>query len=123
MKSASPRPSLHLAASQATPRLTATPRRQMSPVNGFEGRGRDAGRARYRSMPLAPIERDALRAAWAWAMKREFGTRERCAADMGVTFQTACNWFDGFSTATGDKVMQFSRDYEDTYALMLRRVG
>ena len=123
MKSASLRPALRLAASAAVPRQADTTPRQMSRANGFEGRGRDAGRARNRPMPLRPVERDAVREAWAWAMEYEFSTRERCAADIGVTFQTACNWFDGFSTATGDKVVQFSIGYPDTYAAMQARVS
>lgn len=42
---------------------------------------------------------------WADLVARRCGTRETCAAVFGVTFQTACNWFDGFSCPTGDKVM------------------
>lgn len=95
----------------------------MSPANAFEGRGRDAGRARYRPLPLAPVARDTAREAWARTVAQVFRSREMCAAEMGVTFQTACNWFDAFSTPTGDKVMQFSRDYPDAYAAMLAEVA
>lgn len=123
MKSTSPRPVLHVATSTASPRITATPGRQMSHASAFEGRGRDAGRARYRPMPMAPVARDVWRAVWAKWMGLIFGSRERCAADMGVTFQTACNWFDEFSTPTGDKVMQFSLDYPAEYQAMLDEVA
>ncbi len=95
----------------------------MSRANAFDGRGRSARSARHRPMPLAPIARDAVRIAWAWAMEHEFGTIERSAAEMRVTFQTACNWWNLFSTPTGDKVFQFSLDYPETFAAMQARVA
>lgn len=127
MKPASPKSVLRVVVVTANPRRSGTGAVQMSPVNGFangfDGRGRSSEAARYRPMPLAPVARDAGREAWARAMARVFGSREVCAAAMGVTFQTACNWFDAFSTATGDKVMQFSRDYPEDYAAMLAEVS
>lgn len=123
MRSAPVRPALRLAAVTAVPRRSGAGVRQMSPVNPFEGRGRGAGAVRYRHLPLAPVARDAAREAWSRAMRAVFRSREACAAEMDVTFQTACNWFDAFSTPTGDKVIQFSRDYPDAYAAVLREVA
>lgn len=123
MKPASPKPAFLIVAQTASPRVSAVRPGPMSPANAFEGRGRGPGALRYRHMPLAPVPRDAAREAWAAAVARVFRSREVCAAEMAVTFQTACNWFDAFSTPTGDKVMQFSRDYPDAYAAMLARIG
>jgi hypothetical protein len=124
MKPASPRPSLCVAASTVVPRLPATARSQMSPVNGFDGRGRDASRARWRAAPVGFVPtRGDLRRAWAQAMEAEFGCREVCAAAMEVTFQTACNWFDEFSTPTGDKVIRFALCHPTAYAGMLAEVA
>ena len=33
----------------------------------------------------------------------------------GVTFQTACNWHDGFSTPTGDKVLTAMRLWPEEF--------
>lgn len=52
---------------------------------------------------------------WADLMARRCGSREACAVMFGVTFQTACNWFDGFSVPTGDKVMMAQRAWPDEF--------
>lgn len=70
----------------------------------------------------AVVDVHVARAAWADFVAQVTASREACADEFGVTFQTACNWFDGFSTPTGDKVMQASRDYPEAYARLLARV-
>ena len=37
-------------------------------------------------------------------MIASFGSREACAVHFARTFQTACNWFDGVATPTGEVV-------------------
>ena len=95
----------------------------MSHTNAFApagGRGR--GRAAVRRVSGAVVDAHSARAAWAAFVASVTASREDCAVVFGVTFQTACNWFDGFSTPTGDKVMQASRDYPEAYAALLARV-
>ena len=79
----------------------------MSPANAFEGRGRWPGAARQRIGRLSPRtvtfattpDRDAFMAAWGQFLRRTAVVRE-----YDVTFQTACNWFNGERVPTGDKV-------------------
>jgi hypothetical protein len=60
--------------------------------------------------------RGAVTVAWAGLMKACCGSREACADQFGVTFQTACNWFDGLSCPTGDKVVMAQRWWPEAYA-------
>jgi len=88
--------------SQISPQ--SAPRRgQMSQTKGFDRR-RSA--SAMRRVSVAPVITRHERIVW-WAdlVARRCGTREACAVMFGVTFQTACNWFDGFSCPTGDKVL------------------
>ena len=89
---------------------SAPARGQMSHANAFDraGRGRTAGARRRAAVTLPVIGITPHRAMVIWSdlMTRRCGSREVCAARFGVTFQTACNWFDGFSCPTGDKVLQ-----------------
>lgn len=41
---------------------------------------------------------------WARYLRANFGSAERVAVAFGVTFQCACNWLNGTSRPTGDKV-------------------
>ena len=72
---------------------------------------------------VGQVDRDAVRGAWARFLARVTGSREDCAAIFGVTFQTACNWYDGFSTPTGDKVLQAARDWPEAFAQLLDEVA
>ena len=105
---------------------SARPAGQMSHANWLApagGRGRSVRARRRVQGALGPLDVCAARAAWARFVARVCGSREECAVVFGVTFQTACNWFDGFSTPTGDKVMQASADFPEAYAAMLREVA
>ena len=78
-------------------------RGQMSHASAID-RGRSAAAARRVS--VAPvITRHEATVFWADLVARRCASREACAVIFAVTFQTACNWFDGFSCPTGDKVM------------------
>ena len=99
---------------------------QMSHANRFApagGRGRSVRSMRRAQGAVGPLDVCAVRVAWSRFVAVVCGSREECAVVFGVTFQTACNWFDGFSTPTGDKVMQASADFPEAYAAMLREVA
>lgn len=84
----------------------------MSPANAFEGRGRWPGAARQRIGRLTPRtvtfactpDRDDFMQAWAKFLKLTSKTRTAVVREYDVTFQTACNWFNGERVPTGDKV-------------------
>lgn len=83
----------------------ATPSGQKYCSNILEGRGRSRAAQRrsfHRPDPLA--YRSEFVPRWASLVAHVFGSRDICATAMGVTLQTACNWFDGLSRPTGDKV-------------------
>ena len=128
----SPRPSLRLAAAQAAPRrrLAATP--QMSQANAFEGRGRFTGATRWRRGRLAantvtfatPIDRDTCMDAWGRFCRTVTRSRTDLQRRADVTFQTACNWYDGKVVPTGDKMVwaatEFPREFQ---AIMVGRAA
>lgn len=90
--------------------------RQKSHANRVDGRGRSvAARRRVQVMPVISVTPTEARDFWAALMARRCGSRENCAVMFAVTFQTACNWFDGFSTPTGDKVMQAQRWWPEEF--------
>lgn len=73
-----------------------------------DGRG-DAGRwvgNRRRSLVVAEVTRADAIDVWVALIARNCGTREVCAVMFGVTFQTACNWFDGVTAPSAAAVMQ-----------------
>ena len=74
---------------------------QMSPSKPVDLRL--VGGTRRRRAPR--ITRQTTKEFWADLMKRRAVTREDAADLFGVTFQTACNWFDGFVVPSGDKVL------------------
>jgi hypothetical protein len=86
----------------------------MSKGRAFDARrGRDA----MRRVTCAPIvTRHAATVFWADLMARRCGSRERAAVMFDVTFQTACNWFDGFSCPTGDKVLMAVSAWPEEFA-------
>lgn len=87
----------------ASPAYPAPSRGQMSQPRAVD-RGRSA--QAMRRISVAPvITRHERIVFWADLVARRCGSREACAVMFQVTFQTACNWFDGFSCPTGDKVM------------------
>lgn len=103
------RPRLSVVFSQPAPAA-----RQMSHPTAFD-RGR--GGAAVRRVSVAPIVTPhQARGFWAGLVRRRCGTREEAAVVFGVTFQTACNWFDGFSTPTGDKVMMAIRLWPEEFS-------
>lgn len=91
--------------SASAPRLTSLP-------NMFDRRTgrRQADRVRPVSrptcLPVADVTRDAAIDRWIALITRHCGSREACAAMFGVTFQTACNWFDGVSAPSAAAVFQ-----------------
>jgi hypothetical protein len=102
---------LRLAASTQTPvrRMSPAP---TSPANCFEGRGRWPGAARQRVGRLSARtitfastpQRDDFMEAWRKFLKATSVTRTAVVREYDVTFQTACNWFNGERVPTGDKV-------------------
>lgn len=58
---------------------------------------------RRRRNPL--ISRPEAKAKWADLIARRCGDREAAADLFKVTFQTACNWFDGFVEPQGRFVL------------------
>lgn len=79
---------------------------------------RDGGRSALaaRRVTVAPVvSPHAARAFWAGLLARRCGSREEAAVVFGVTFQCACNWFDGFSTPTGDKVLMAVRLWPEEF--------
>lgn len=81
-------------------------------------RGLDRGRSAQamRRITVAPvITRHEYIVFWADLVARRCGTREDCASMFEVTFQTACNWFDGFSCPTGDKVFMAVRKWPEEF--------
>lgn len=124
------RPALHLAASQAAPRRRLTAAPQMSPANAFEGRGRAAtrwrrGRLSANTVTFAtPIDRDDCMDAWRRFCRAISKSRTDLQRRADVTFQTACNWYDGKVVPTGDKMLwaatEFPREFQ---AILVGRVS
>lgn len=82
------------------------------------GIGRSVHSARRAHVAPQVLGRMGAMAAWADLVARRCGTREECAVIFGVTFQTACNWFDAFSCPTGDKVMQAQAMWPEEFPLL-----
>ncbi len=82
--------------------------RQMSHANPFDGRGRgrDAARSAHAGHST---DRAAFLRRWSLLMIASFASREVCAVHFGVTFQTACNWFDGLNAPYGHHVDHATR--------------
>lgn len=89
---------------------------QKSHANAFDRAGRGRSRAAHRRVQVAPvITRHEATVFWSDLMRRRLPSREACAVAFGVTFQTACNWWDGFSCPTGDKVMMAMRLWPEEF--------
>lgn len=78
-------------------------RSEKSHVSPFEGRGRNREAARRAHHRINP-DRDAFLRRWSLLMISSFSSREICAVHFDVTFQTACNWFDGNCSPYGHHV-------------------
>lgn len=107
------------AAFRPSPAQPALSRGQKSHPNGIDpqGRGRSLrARRRVQTLPIIEVSSHATKIWWAELMARRCGTRENCAAMFKTTFQTACNWFDGFSCPTGDKVRQAALWWPEEFA-------
>jgi hypothetical protein len=78
------------------------------------GRGRSL-RARRRAHVSPVITPGQARCFFADLLARRSGSRENTADLFAVTFQTACNWHDGFSTPTGDKVLTAMRLWPEEF--------
>lgn len=76
---------------------------QMSRAKPFDGRGRGRDAAR-RAHVSRDADRDAFLRRWSLLMIGSFPSREACAVHFGVTFQTACNWFDAMNSPYGHHV-------------------
>lgn len=91
------------------------PRRgQMSHTKGFDRRRSASAMRRVSVAPV--ITKHAAMVFWADLVSRRCASREECAVMFGVTFQTSCNWHDGFSCPTGDKVMIAMRLWPEEFA-------
>lgn len=105
-----------------TPLTTAPPARhsgtaaQKSHSNPFDGRGRSA--AARRRMHVNADRTDFLR-RWSLLMIASFDSREACAVHFGVTFQTACNWFDALNAPYGHHV-DFAQASLPEYSRIMR---
>lgn len=77
-------------------------RTQMSRPNPLRGRGRDAHGARRAH--VSHLDREVFLRRWSLLLIASFPCREACAVHFGVTFQTACNWFDGLNSPYGHHV-------------------
>ena len=80
------------------PNLSANPA-----ANPFDGRGRGRAAAR-RAHGRIGSDREAFLRQWSLLMIASFASREACAVHFGVTFQAACNWFDGANAPYGHHV-------------------
>ncbi|RJL18237.1 hypothetical protein [Paracoccus siganidrum] len=90
----------------------------MSPPNVFEGRGRGRSAARRAHIHARP-DRDLFLRRWSLLMIASFARREACAEHFGVSFQTACNWFDAFNSPYGHHV-DFAQETLPRYAEIMR---
>ncbi|WP_142663589.1 hypothetical protein [Paracoccus laeviglucosivorans] len=75
----------------------------MSRDRAFDGRGRSPDAARRAHVHHGP-DRDLFMRRWSLLMIASFTSREACAVHFAVTFQTACNWFDGHCRPYGHVV-------------------
>lgn len=90
-----------------SPKIRTQPDRrvgQMSRANSFDGRGRSAASARRAHVHADHPDRADFLCRWSLLMIASFRSREHCAVHFVVTFQTACNWFDGFNVPYGHHV-------------------
>lgn len=102
-----------VASAQSAPR-----RGQMSHAREVDRRRGGAGRRQVGLVrPALTVSRHAAVVIWADLVARRCETREACAVMFEVTFQTACNWFDGFSCPGGDKVMQAVEWWPEEFGL------
>lgn len=83
-------------------------RLQMSQPNPLTGRGRGHQAAR-RAHVHHGADRDVFGRNWSLLMIASFSSREACAVHFGVTFQTACNWFDALNAPYGHHVDHATR--------------
>lgn len=78
--------------------------RQKSHHDQFDGRGRSRESARRAHIHAYQPDRASFLRRWSLLMIASFSSREACAVHFGVTFQTACNWFDGLNAPYGHHV-------------------
>ncbi|MDB6177919.1 hypothetical protein PAF17_10445 [Paracoccus sp. Z330] len=78
--------------------------RQMSHANLLDGRGRGHRHIRRAHVHAHRPDRAVFLQRWSLLMIASFDSREACAVHFGVTFQTACNWFDGLNAPYGHHV-------------------
>ncbi|WP_089345754.1 hypothetical protein [Paracoccus seriniphilus] len=78
--------------------------RQMSHAKQFEGRARNRAAMRRAHVHAQRPDRARFLRRWSLLMIASFDSREACAVHFGVTFQTACNWFDGLNAPYGHHV-------------------
>lgn len=77
---------------------------QMSRASPFDGRGRALADRRRAYGAVGALDKDDFRRRWSLLMIASFSSRELCAVHFAKTFQTACNWFEGTATPTGEIV-------------------
>ena len=69
------------------------------------------------------VTRHQAKVFWADLVARRCGDRETAARMFGVTFQTACNWFDGYVCPSGDKVMIAVQLWPEEFATVEARAA
>lgn len=123
-----------MSVSSSPRRLSAVPREgaaragQMSPSNRMvcadqRRRGRAVIRVCQPGAVRPDVSRAAARAGWARFVARTCGSRDACAVVFGVTFQCACNWFDGFSAPQGDKMLLGAACFPAAFADLVAEVA
>lgn len=91
----------------APAREAARPGGQTARANPLEGRGRSRVSARraHGRLPEPHAFRAGMAARWGGWCRSRFRSREALAVHFGVTFQTACNWWNGERKPSGETVM------------------
>lgn len=90
---------------------TSRPNPLPKAIAGGRGRSRVAIRRAHGWGPCDPrTARAALPWQWQDFVTSNFASREECAVFFGVTFQTACNWFDGLVAPSSPALMCARRD-------------
>ncbi len=101
--------------------IRVSDQRGRHPRPAGRGRGREAARRAYGALP--EVARVDAAEGWSAFVIETCGTREDCAVLFGVTFQCACNWFEGWSAPAGQHVMAGAVMFPAAFRRMLAQVG
>ncbi|WP_406870469.1 hypothetical protein ABEB22_12655 [Thioclava sp. 'Guangxiensis'] len=111
--------SIQLISSQSGPVPAAKSHSKVLPSSGGRGRGRAALR-RAHCWHFDPVPyRAAFAMRWSVFLREMFQSREDVAAAFGVTFGTACNWWDGLNRPYGDHVALAALAWPEDFARLM----